>query len=1123
MASPADADAATAEATRALYLEHCKAGSQLSHAGEVESARLAEVLKAHLRRLAEDLARRHPQQPALVSYISDATSFLCQSTTTGGIVGKVVRKGKLLEEFLMQRLYIHVLSPLGDRLAAVVVSEPKPLSKGKKATNLFSAGAKHFPMLRSFGRKGIVVFHLGADRAVFSALDRLFRQRQRAYYDPQLGPDLGDEASMLEKTDLYIATGCALHDISNAIQWGFASISGGEVLKDIHIVIESCRNSFVFIQANVIKFLVERLGFVQPPIDTELVLRFWRALGVDGDWLDILGYLNPWWDGNRLLISEAAKDDPDLIGKVSDLILYLWRWRKFVETRWVTIGPSCRALVASLCVGLEEVVAITLADKSTTNFNLHGFSRLTSDVKKYICIATIAAFPADALQLQVLDDDRVARRTEQLKQALADEVGWVEELDDFTWQRLAQVIDRKNSGMSPYDLRSAALTAVHVSCAYIHKKIFSVADELPWSLVAGDVSENLQRLADKGYDGDDPTVMKIVELLRLGYNRERLVEGVSLLRDVPWSTMTVEQAHGSLACIHRLHPTLSVGVLAHRAMIHQCRHMFHQPMEEREIARADQKAVALRKKMPQKIHAKQVFLRELMAGAKKQLLPGTKMSSELRQDIMRRHSELFKDLDPEAQHALELSAASHTAATKRCVTADLEHVKDHMALHRARLTQESLQRGLTNRVAEHRLPQASLLALARMLKSDDFLPGEVRLLRQRALEAPEAPSDEQLAAFAACHVPRQALAVPAVQIEWLRHACLRRDDYVGCALFAGGPTVGSEGYLFLYATQKPYEAMFLHIWLHQRHIAIAPTLADLLDSSACSVYQFNYRYAEPRYFWHSELPFDDLDGMFVLEDLRFDPSGHLCSDSRPVPWREFTRRLPVLTRPSNPDQPKRRRRSKAERADLMGKHPWLRMELQGQQSKPTKEGQEPEEDGDEEPEENGDDIIDLAMQAVYARQQLWAQEDLEKAEHFRTKVIAAETDNRSMNVFNRVQGVACGPDASVWCRTYGMNPQASFSHAGFSHLDASMMASEWCRRMQHFYSIYEVQGDPAYVYSADDLEAYMESEEWVSYLARLSIGSPAHSRSQAIRSLAPKLMLAAAVGGAASSSTSRRP
>eukprot|EP00972_Heterocapsa_arctica_P062730 9252372-Heterocapsa_arctica.AAC.1 len=65
MASPADADAATAEATRALYLEHCKAGSQLSHAGEVESARLAEVLKAHLRRLAEDLARRHPQQPAL--------------------------------------------------------------------------------------------------------------------------------------------------------------------------------------------------------------------------------------------------------------------------------------------------------------------------------------------------------------------------------------------------------------------------------------------------------------------------------------------------------------------------------------------------------------------------------------------------------------------------------------------------------------------------------------------------------------------------------------------------------------------------------------------------------------------------------------------------------------------------------------------------------------------------------------------------------------------------------------------------------------------------------------------------------------------------------------------------
>ena len=114
---------------------------------------------------------------------------------------------------------------------------------------------------------------------------------------------------------------------------------------------------------------------------------------------------------------------------------------------------------------------------------------------------------------------------------------------------------------------------------------------------------------------------------------------------------------------------------------------------------------------------------------------------------MKRHSELYKSLGPEAQRALELRAAGHAAAERLRVEADLEHINTHMRLYRNRLTQEMLQRGLTNRFSERRLPEGSLLALATLLKSPDFRPREVRLLRERALEAPEAPSEEQLAVF----------------------------------------------------------------------------------------------------------------------------------------------------------------------------------------------------------------------------------------------------------------------------------------------------------------------------------------------------------------------------------------
>ena len=319
MTCPADPDTDTAEGVRSLALSFCRAGVNLSRASEDECAKLAEVLKAFLRKNAEDTAKKHPQQQqaALASYISDATSFRCESTSTGlSHVKQVVRRARCWrssscnESACMSRHHL-----LGGREAVVIVADPKPLSKGKKTANLFAAGAKYFPVLRNFGRTGIVIFHLGADRAVLSSLDRLFRQRQKAFYTPGLGPDLGDEAFLLENTDLYVNTGRALHDLSNSIQWGLASVAGGELLQDIHIVIESCRNSFACIQANLAKFLVLELGFVQPPADTEPVLRFWKAMGIDTGWLEVLGFLNPWWDSGRLLVSEAAKDDPDLIGK----------------------------------------------------------------------------------------------------------------------------------------------------------------------------------------------------------------------------------------------------------------------------------------------------------------------------------------------------------------------------------------------------------------------------------------------------------------------------------------------------------------------------------------------------------------------------------------------------------------------------------------------------------------------------------------------------------------------------------------------------------------------------------------------------------------------------------------
>eukprot|EP00974_Lingulodinium_polyedra_P037254 3574212-Lingulodinium_polyedra.AAC.1 len=60
-------------------------------------------------------------------------------------------------------------------------------------------------MLREVGHQGICIFHLVADRAVQSALEKRFAQRAQAYYTDGLGPDLGPEAALLEISDLFLA------------------------------------------------------------------------------------------------------------------------------------------------------------------------------------------------------------------------------------------------------------------------------------------------------------------------------------------------------------------------------------------------------------------------------------------------------------------------------------------------------------------------------------------------------------------------------------------------------------------------------------------------------------------------------------------------------------------------------------------------------------------------------------------------------------------------------------------------------------------------------------------------------------------------------------------------------
>ena len=416
-----EAQALQAERLRDAFLRYARVSTVIGNHEEKEVYTFAELLKRHLRQKCDTLVTECAHQPLLFCYAADATSLLCRADASAKLgTAVVMRRGKVLAELLMQRGFFKSISPAGVERVAVLFAEAVPLTKGKSAWHLFSAACAFYPLLRKVGHQGISITHVAADRAVMEPLQRLLHQRSEAYFTQGLGPAAGDCSSWLRTW--HLRTGCAAHDMQNALKWSLAPHGNADIIKDLHIVLESMRNSFTLLHAQLPHFLRSHLVADLPPEDMESAMEFWQLLGVEADHLEEIAYVNPWFFDGALHVSSSLADEGDRLERVSGAILYLFRWRRFVDTRFCTIGAAMRSLLASLSVGCHELVNRARQEKDTTDYHLHGFTRLQQPHLEYIVLATVCAWVPEGALFLVLEDDRLVRRYDDLNETLMDEL-----------------------------------------------------------------------------------------------------------------------------------------------------------------------------------------------------------------------------------------------------------------------------------------------------------------------------------------------------------------------------------------------------------------------------------------------------------------------------------------------------------------------------------------------------------------------------------------------------------------------------------------------------------------------------------------------------------------------------
>ena len=1066
---------------------------------------VVEVLKHHLREKGLLLLREAGEEAVLYSYSADATPLKVSTTNAHTLAdSQVVRKGRALEDFLLQRGLLKTTLATGEQSVAFLFGDILPLSEGKKSGNIFSAAARFFPMLRKAGHVGICISHCVADRALFSSLDRMSRQRLSAYYRPGVGPDLGDERVLLELTDWAVGTGCCAHDMQNALKWALASVATPEDIQNLHIVVESLRNSFDLLLARLPAFLAKHLAFVDDRADLDVIAGFWRDLGVEADMVDLVAEVNPWWESGQLQVSSTLAREADAIEKISHTLLYLCKWRKFSESRWCTVGPCCRTLLWGLCVGLEAWVGVVRSDSSASDFYLHGFSKLSQGIKQYCAVASIASFVPDAVLAEVLVDDRILRNARRLQGLMSDEVGWVEHIGSFTWGRLGAV-----SGYvgEVCELRGSVVHSSHVAASFIQDKVFSPLKDYPWRLALGDVDENLQILAATGGPIRDSLTHKLRILLQMGYNKARLVSAVTLLREVPWSSVPVEQAHASAAVLHRFHPQYSTGMLATRATLHQARHLFQQPPEDRVAARAARKLEKVRRRAPEQVSGKHAFLAFLMRKAKEGLPSGAKLPIATVRQIVSQHGRLFQELSSVDQAAFHQEALGKAAERGRSWQEEEQHLRAAAQLEKARLSADLLEEGLLNRVSGARFEEEDFESMARLMNSPRFQGSEMRLQRAESTMAPTAPPAHVLQMLDQTPI----YAAPSSDVElpkwlktfaWHRHVLQERGVAVTTDLEEGG-----EAFLFLFATQRPLKPHFLPLTLTS---AAVPCLEGMSEADRMEVWSNWDRYVfdvpPGEYIEASRLPCLSGKGVMVLQGLGFNRPGTMVTNLEPISLETLLELLPGRVKEPKPKTTQDQQSSKPLPPNLVDKFPWL-AEF-GQQGNASSSQSFQAEGGDATlpaPEPvDAEEVLERAWADLAQKRLEWEVQGPVQGDAFAVEVVDwAWSQGQAGRQYHCIEARASKGDATSWCRKYKFPPKVSFSVKLYTEPVASALAVEWCRRLQFFYDLYRCQSVKDFQYTPAHKESLKDSDAFLLMKTTLPNVGKAVERARAIEGLSP--------------------
>ena len=1100
----------------------------LTEPQEATAARLCEAGKSFLLKKAKALVVSAQNRPLLYSYSADGTPIRStKRVVVPGIPGQkpVVRMGGEQNEFLIERGFIITRNAVGDLTSTAMMTDAAILSDGKGAWNIYTSATKFFPHLREVGHRHIAITHGCFDRALHSALAAKLAKRQRAYYNLKYGPGpWSGEATMQELMDWYVQTACSAHDCHNALKWGmmFASTDLVADLKSLWVMLASLRNSYSQVFSFLNPFVRERLQFSDEMCKSEAeLLQMWQDLGMRETVAGDLAALGLTWRDGSYFVRAQFDGSEGLQERVIRAIVSVLRFRKFTDSRWLTVGESCRRLITGQLLGLSALVDVIRRTPHASDWYIHGYwDNNSANIRRFAAIAALASGPIDAALLLILEDHRLAGKYRTIDEELQKHYRWLTRVQDSTWSLVAASIG--SDDVSAESIRSDCLMAATAAAGFLYDRCLRHLLDYPWCLCEGNISENLDQLAAKELlpAGTDDTTVKIWKLARRGIDRQDMVNAVSLLAEVPWSTLGVEQGHASASILKRQHPMMSTEMICRRAFVHSFKPLVQQPDVDRHehiVARIQSSIARLEATSGRGRTGRNLFLGEFTSGAMTFRIGAPPSArKDTAQWAMRHHGAMWSELSADDKAWYERQAEERNLLLQEKTNKDIAELRQKLIAARGKLNAAARGEGLPlTCLAANRLSPQDLNTLAAIYHSDEFGTHAVQRLRAASTKAPAQPGPAHMKTLNDVKV---LLARPTPKCpEWLKAMCYNRDAFKNCGLIIDSGTPAEQAFLFLYAKQQPLMAVFAP--MRRRMVALPPVRlmrGDDMQAKVDAVWEHQFYVDFGRAVLGQQLSECTVDRAWVLRLLSFTKGRVVGSPADPDTYEDIVHDMP---------RPKRGGGDREEGEE--GEYRTGRRKTAGARGVYEDNADEPMEHSPKKPrtevvadEDRGGlepDELAAMSKDLEAKRNYWQYEQEELPTHFEMTVRGGKWTSAKKGVSADVAAAwASHNDAGIWCKAVFGVQMASFSLKYYTETVAGHLAILWAKRMEFFYKHHLAGNFVDGKLPARLLEDVPSSDSVKAHLALLPDKHPGWTRLAVVESTTPPLLF----GGEAASSGS---